>query len=170
MEELQDRLDRVQDAWNALPQEERFRLMPDASPKSVRGQAWTRSVNGPPDEEPLEESFRPGTLSGAARAVRESAYVRQCLALADWVGAGRESTQAGLLRPAVAREAYQELDLWPWERELDRRRWARTESMCTAEDPGGGPADGRVGPARLAAAPETACRWTASGTRPSRPG
>ena len=123
IEELRGRLAAVQDAWNALPQEERIRLMPDPSPKSARGAAWTALVNGTEKTDDLP--FQPGTLSGSARAVRESSYARQCFALADWVGAGREVTQAGILRPVVAREAYQALDLWPWERELDRRKWTR---------------------------------------------
>ncbi|MGM0386444.1 MAG: hypothetical protein ACQERF_10770 [Actinomycetota bacterium] len=45
-----------------------------------------------------------------------SAYCRSLAAFAQWVGDGREVTAAGLLRPAVAREAYRELDLWEWER------------------------------------------------------
>jgi hypothetical protein len=64
-------------------------------------------------------------VSVSARNVGESSFVRKCLELADWVGDGKEATQAGLLRPAVAREAYVALDLWPWERELDRLQWGR---------------------------------------------
>ena len=44
LEELQGRLGRLQDAWNALPVEERQRRMPDPSAKGLVGQAMTRSV------------------------------------------------------------------------------------------------------------------------------
>ena len=44
VEELQGRLGRVQDAWNALPVEERRRRMPDPSAKGLVGQAMTGSL------------------------------------------------------------------------------------------------------------------------------
>lgn len=133
--ELQERLDRIQDAWNALPQEERVARMPDPAPKSLRGERFTSAINDdrpyppwefdatdldgadPDDEEP---GILPGDVGESARLARDSAFVQQCLALADWVGAGRPATARGLLRPSVAREAYQYLDLWQWEREYDR--------------------------------------------------
>lgn len=130
IEELQGRLDRIQEAWNALPQEERLARMPDASPKSLRGQQLTSMINqerpypaweyDESDGDDDEQGIEPGEIAVSARLARESAYLQQCLALADWVGSGRPATSRGLLRPAVAREAYQALDLWQWERAYDR--------------------------------------------------
>ena len=68
-----------------------------------------------PDFGPLQ----PGDPAVAAEQVRGSAYVRSCLALADWVGEGREVTKTGLLRPGVAREAYDALGLAEWEQDLE---------------------------------------------------
>lgn len=66
------------------------------------------------DDEAL--AIRPGDPAASAREARESAFVQQCLRLRAWVAGGRPVTRAGMLRPAVAREAYQELDLWQWDR------------------------------------------------------
>jgi hypothetical protein len=133
LDELRRRLDAVQEAWNALPQEERFRLMPDASPKSARGQDWTRMVNNLPDDDYDEPPLRRGVVAESARDVRGSSFLRQCLALAEWLEPGRDVTQAGLLRPAVAREAYGALDLWPWEREWDRLTYGERQTPDDAE-------------------------------------
>lgn len=152
LDDLQGRLTRIQDAWNALPVEERRRRMPDPSSKGLVGQAMNRSLQAmlaeadgwppssdqpwppspdqpwtpsadepwpaweyePGDEEDTE--WRPADEEVAAQEVREAPFVRQCLALAEWVGEGREVTGTGVLRPAVAREAYAALDLWSWER------------------------------------------------------
>ena len=136
IEELQGGLDAVQRARNELPQAERIRLMPDPSPTSVLGQAWTRTVNQartgrpyPPwpegdDEDEADEDvgIRRGDPAVSGRLGREAPFVQQCLALAEWVGGGREVTSAGLLRPPVARDAYRHLGLWPWEREHRRIR------------------------------------------------
>lgn len=138
VEELKERLASIQSAWNALPQEERVARMPDPAPKSLRGERFTSSINDgrpyPPwefdddlDDDGLDDGLDdeepgidPGDVGESARLARESAFVQQCLALVDWVGAGRPATARGLLRPPVAREAYQHLDLWQWEREYDR--------------------------------------------------
>ena len=137
VEELQGRLGRVQDAWNALPVEERRRRMPDPSAKGLVGQAMTGSLQDMlaeaggasatagrepwpawqgevGDDEDVE--WVPPDDTVAAREAQQAGFVRQCLALADWVGDGREVTATGVLRPAVAREAYAALDLWSWER------------------------------------------------------
>jgi hypothetical protein len=99
--------------------------MPDPSPKSLRGDQLTSMVNELPDAESDDEpGIEPGDLAVSARLARGAGFVRACLALADWVGAGRPATARGLLRPAVAREAYRELDLWQWERRYDAATWA----------------------------------------------
>jgi hypothetical protein len=100
MEDLQDRLDRVAEAWNNLPQEERFRR----SPGKPRLDDDDGGVLLPADP----ELSAPQWLG--------SAFCRSLIAFAQWVGDGREVTATGQLRPAVAREAYRELDLWEWER------------------------------------------------------
>lgn len=129
-DELQARLDQLMSAWNSLPQDERIRRMPDPSPKSLRGAELTASFPGQPgrpypewpEQEQGEEDdddFEPGDVRLSAQAARDATFVRQCLALADWVDSRREVTTRGLLRPPVARSAYQHLDLWPWERALE---------------------------------------------------
>lgn len=120
-EELQERLDRLQAAWNALPQEDRIARLPDPSPKGWRAQAayppWPDPEEAPDDD---ETGIEPGDVRVSGELARASAFVQCCLALADWVGAGRPVTSRGLLRPAVAREAYDHLGLWTWEREYER--------------------------------------------------
>lgn len=121
-EELQAVLDQVQTAWNALPQEERIRRMPDPSPRGRRGAGGV--------------DFRPGDPGRSVEQAKASGFVRACLDLRAWVGEGRAVTQAGNLRPAVAREAYQHLDLWPWEREYEtarRRSYGMSERGGSAE-------------------------------------
>jgi hypothetical protein len=147
IEELQARLDQIHNAWNALPQSERERRMPDPSPKSARGAEMTADLHGLdprtaglpawPEVDPLDEPddvpLEGGDLARAAEDARGSGFVRDCLRLAAWVGDGREATSRGLLRPAVAREAYQELDLWPWERQYNALLYAPMSEV--ADDP-----------------------------------
>lgn len=128
VDEINARLQRITEAWNELPTEERKRLLPDPSPKSAAAQAMTEAVNAvlgqadvADDEDDEDESVRRGDPAVAAVQVRESAYLRSCFALAEWVGDGREVTATGVLRPAVARQAYLDLDLTTWEREWRRR-------------------------------------------------
>ena len=125
LDELQGRLDRLTQEWNALPVEERQRLMPDPTPKGAKGAALTRELNAgqKPAPEPAPEPATPEEIARAAEAARTSPFVRLCLQLREWLGASKQVTQAGLLRPAVAREAYQYLDLWPWERAWDDARF-----------------------------------------------
>ena len=130
VEDLQARLEEVQAAWNNLPVEERRRLMPDPSPKGAVADRWTRSINAgfempegdSPDDE--DDGIVRGDPASSARQARASGFVQACLQLADWVDDGRPVTTAGLLRPAVARDAYRALELWPWERDYDRARFA----------------------------------------------
>jgi hypothetical protein len=54
--------------------------------------------------------------------VRQAAYFRKVVDLAHWVGEqGKEITAIGVLRPALARQAYADLGLGPWQRELLQR-------------------------------------------------
>lgn len=122
-EELQGRLDRVMTAWNDLPTEERFRLMPDASPKSAPGATATARIHstglgGLDDDDPASvyPHYRRGIPAVAAQEARASGFARRVSRLVDWLGAGRPVTRIGVLKPAVARQAYVELDLATWDR------------------------------------------------------
>ena len=129
LDEMQERLQRITTAWNDLPVEERLRLMPDPSPKGEAARAWNLSAGlGPAGEhDGTEEMVRPGDLAVSARQARESPFVQACLALAEWVGPGRAVTSRGLLRPAVAREAYDELRLWEWDMARERVAYQRVD-------------------------------------------
>lgn len=118
MEELQARLDQVTEAWNALPQEERLRRSPRGSGPMTFGaeEPWS---DEPWDEDPDEDlddadedvKIFMSDPADSVQDVRRSGFVARCLALADWVGEGKEITASKVLRPAVARAAYRELDL-----------------------------------------------------------
>lgn len=136
--ELQVRVGQIMAAWNSLPDEERLRLMPDPSPKSIRGERMTGAIARPPWPQPQEDDdedvdLEPGDVRESARLARSSDFVAACLALADWVGGGRPVTSRGLLRPPVARDAYRHLDLWEWERGYERTRHT-SYGMIEAEE------------------------------------
>lgn len=63
-----------------------------------------------PDDGPdgMLSMLDPSTIAAEAR---RTPFMRQLLALVEWVGEGRQVTSTGLLRPAVAREAFDELHL-----------------------------------------------------------
>lgn len=119
-EELQDKLEQVMQAWNDLPTQERVQLMPDPSPKSSAGVRMTDLINsrgeGEEDEDDDGLDTRPGDPVISAREARACGLTQACLALADWVGERKEVTSIGVLRPVAAREAYEALDLFSWER------------------------------------------------------
>lgn len=118
-EELQDKLDLLMQAWNDLPAQERVELMPDPSPKSSAGVRMTDLINSGGEWEEDEDDgldTRPGDPVISAREARTSDLTQACLALAEWVGDRKELTSIGVLRPAAAREAYEALDLFSWER------------------------------------------------------
>lgn len=149
IDEANARMQRIMDAWNALPQEERWRRSPSAGNAGSRmGRALTdaaaswQQIGGLPagwqlpepprlDDEPDEDDhLYANDPKVSAPQVRRSPFVQKVLALADWVGTGREVTATEVLRPAVAREAYTALDLWAWE-----RTWARAGGLDTPDDP-----------------------------------
>ena len=92
--------------------------------KSLRAAELTMMANDSLQQP--EEMIPRGDVQASGRDARTSGYVSACLALADWVGDGRQVTAAGFLRPAVAREAYQHLDLWIWDRSYDKRAHPRS--------------------------------------------
>lgn len=75
-----------------------------AEPLELRAEARRALVTERPD-------LPRGDPERAARQARESAYVRSCLRLADWVGERREVGRSGRLRPQEARAAVRELGL-----------------------------------------------------------
>ena len=128
------RLAQITDAWNALPMAERQRRSPSTgSFGSQMGQAMTQAAGhvqhhgelpagwAMPEAPRLDESddapVHPGDPAVSAPLYRASAYLRQVLALCEWVGEGREVTATEVLRPAVAKKAYADLGLWAWERD-----------------------------------------------------
>ena len=110
IDELQDRLDRIGAAWNDLPEDERHR----------RTAHLDDLVGATNDLDPKDAPVPAPEASEVAPYVRDSGFTQALAALAAWVGEGREITSIGVLRPALAREAYADLDLWPWEREWRR--------------------------------------------------
>jgi hypothetical protein len=134
VETLQARLEEINAQWNALPMDERHRLMPRPGrgpdpDLSERDQAMELfGVDDPLIAQVLTYQGRlpTGDLPGSdvvGPLVRQSAYVRKVIDLAHWVGEGKELTAIGVLRPAVARQAYADLGLGPWQRELVERRY-----------------------------------------------
>jgi hypothetical protein len=129
MEDLQATLDEVVQAWNALPDDERRARMPlggDRGPASA-ALGGAGALNGAgafgglqadaEDDLDLSGFLERGDPVRAAEQARQSAYVRECLRLADWVGTRREVTATGVLRLAAARQAYADLELWRWQHE-----------------------------------------------------
>jgi hypothetical protein len=124
IELVQARLDLIMDSWNNLPEAERLRLMPDSTSKSLQAAELTMMAKDTLQRSPQEMIPR-GDVQAAGQDARTSGFVSACVALADWVGDGKQVTAAGLLRPAVAREAYQHLNLWTWDRAYDTRAHPR---------------------------------------------
>lgn len=146
LETLQERLDEIQDRWNALPTDERRRLMPHPDDGALHGDPLL-------DDDPAEDSLsgRDATLlrhdtddvvlalvadvAGlpepatppdrglVAEQFAAAPAVRQVLALSDWVGEGKELTATGVLRPAPAREVHELLGLDSWTRAQLRREY-----------------------------------------------
>ena len=132
VETLKERLEEINALWNALPMEERQRLMPrpgrDPDP-DLPGRE--QAMDGFGIDDPLiaqiltyQGRLPTGDLPGSdvvGPIVRQAAYFQKVVDLARWVGDGKELTSIGVLRPAPARQAYADLGLGPWQRELLQR-------------------------------------------------
>jgi hypothetical protein len=126
LETLQDRLNRIQDAWNALPIHERQRLMPhpgDRDDQSGRDRALAAYDI---DEEvtALLLGFRYELPSGklpptteTAPIVERAGLLDRVAAMSEWIAPRIEVTATDVLRPADAHRAYEELGLRDWQRE-----------------------------------------------------
>jgi hypothetical protein len=128
-DELQDRLARIQDAWNALPMAERHARMPlTAAAPSLPSQRLTEAWA---DESGYDDTPLPASdpdLSAAQATA--SPFVQDCLRLLEWVGdSGRHVTRTGVLRLADARAAYVDLGAADWE-----RGWQRIERSVLHDD------------------------------------
>ncbi len=55
--------------------------------------------------------------------ITDSGYGQRLLALAEWVGEGKEITATSVLRPALARAAYEQLGLGDWQLGQLRRKY-----------------------------------------------
>lgn len=146
LDEVQERMDQITEAWNDLPMEERLRRSPGKSAHqgSIPGQRATGLAQGllegatgvfdgpaggppfwPEAPDPDEEALMPRKdRAVVARQLQQSPFLQQVLRLANWVGQGRAVTATGVLRLAEARTAYAELDLHAWE-VRHREHWAR---------------------------------------------
>ncbi len=135
MDDANDRLAQIMDAWNSLPMAERLRRSPSTGSFGSRmGEAMTEaaglvlqhgelpadwSMPEPPrlDDETDDERMHVTDPAVSAPRYRSSSYLRQVLALCEWVGDGREVTATDVLRPTVGKRAYADLGLWTWERD-----------------------------------------------------
>lgn len=132
MEELNERMQQIVEAWNALPDDQRMAMSPSSAHQgSVRGMAATDLMASLLEgDDDLEDVFGLGDEEGnipfadlveVAADVRAAPFVQLCRRLVEWVGdRGREITSKEVLRLAPAREAYDVLGLGEWEREADR--------------------------------------------------
>ncbi len=134
-DEVDQKLGKIVDAWNALPVEERLRRSPSPdNAGSQMGRALTEAAGQLQRHGELEPGWRlpesprlddpsdddmmfPSDPAVSAPQLRAAEFIRQVLALVDWVGDGRAVTRTDVLRPAVAKQAYVDLGLWAWERD-----------------------------------------------------
>jgi hypothetical protein len=133
-EELQGRLNEIAAAWNDLPIHQRQRLGPGEGDLSGRSAAMAAYQT---DDEiyALIRSFRyempQGELappSQVAPLIREAGLLDQLEALVRWIEPRAEITGTGVLRPAVARQAFADLRLQAWTHEWLRIDYADLES------------------------------------------
>ena len=135
MDDANARLAQIVDAWNALPMAERQRRSPSTNSFGSRmGEAMTEAAghvlqygelpNGwtMPEQPRLDDASDDAMLHVTNPAIsaplyKASSYLRQVLALCEWVGDGRQVTDTEVLRLAVAKMAYADLGLWAWERD-----------------------------------------------------
>jgi hypothetical protein len=130
---LQQRIDQITQSWNDLPIHERQRLMPHPGDERLPGRDRAMRAYGIDDPiEALLLSFATELPSGklpepetVAPLVQSSPYMRQVIALCDWMGERVEVTATGVLRPATAHEAYDALGLVEWTEQQLRRQYAR---------------------------------------------
>jgi hypothetical protein len=132
-DELQGRLDQISRAWNDLPIHERQRL--DTPKDDLSGRTRAMAAYQTDDEvEALIRAFRyempQGDLpspSEVAPIIRKAGLFNQLEALTHWVEPRAEVTATAVLRPAAARQAFDDLGLVAWTREQLRREYTDVE-------------------------------------------
>jgi hypothetical protein len=140
VDELQGRLDQITAAWNDLPIHERQRLDPPKDNLSGRTRAMT-AYQTEVEAEALIRSFTYEMPQGdlpsteeVAPIVRRAALIGQLEALTRWIEPRAEVTTTGVLRPAAARQAFEDLGLVSWMRESLRIDYAEMRSEVSAEE------------------------------------
>ncbi|KRF42520.1 hypothetical protein ASH01_17000 [Terrabacter sp. Soil811] len=135
VEELDETMQQVVAAWNALPEHDRKARMPLAGDRgAVHGTGAGFDV-----DQSLDGDFEPagvlerGDPARAAAQARRAPFVQACLQLADWVGVRRKVTATGVLRLAEARDAYAELELWRWQEEVDGITHRRPDAAASRD-------------------------------------
>jgi hypothetical protein len=126
LETLQDRLNEITNAWNALPIHERQRLMPhpgDRDDESGRDRALA-AYDIDDEVTALLMGFRYELPSGklpptteTAPIVQRAGLLDQVAAVSEWIAPRADVTATKVLRPADAHRAYEELGLRDWQRE-----------------------------------------------------
>jgi hypothetical protein len=139
-DELQARLDQISAAWNELPIHERQRLDPPKDNLSGRTRAMT-AYQTEIETEALIRSFTYEMPQGdlpsteeVAPIIREVALISQLEALTRWIEPRAEVTTTGVLRPAAARQAFEDLGLVSWMRESLRIEYAEMRSGALPEE------------------------------------
>jgi hypothetical protein len=140
VDELQDRLDQISAAWNELPIHERQRLDPPEGDLSGRDRAMA-AYRTDDEIEALITSFRyempQGDLpspSEVAPIIRKAGLFSQLEALAHWIEPRAEVTSTGVLRPAAARRAFDDLGLAAWRRGWLEREYAEIGSQLPPKE------------------------------------
>ena len=136
LETLQARLDEVTELWNALPMEQRLALSPrpddttDVDPDLSGEEAAMARYDVDDPIVALLMTFSDRLPTGrlpdeavVAPYVSGSTYGQRLLQLAEWVGEGKEITGTSVLRPALARQAYEALGLGDWQLAQLRREY-----------------------------------------------
>ena len=139
-DELQGRLDQISAAWNELPIHERQRWDPPKDNLSGRTRAMT-AYQTEIEMEALIRSFSYEMPQGdlpspeeVAPIIREAALIGQLEALTRWIEPRAEVTTTGVLRPAAARQAFEDLGLVSWTRESLRIDYAEMGSGISPEE------------------------------------
>lgn len=139
---LEEQMAQITAAWNDLPIHERRRLNPSGDP-SESGRASALAAYGTEDE--LEALIRCFTYElpdrelqpapAVATAIRGTELLARLRALTEWIEPRAEVTSTLVLRPAAAHQAFADLGLVEWQRELIRAEYAGSALMerLTAE-------------------------------------
>ncbi len=131
VDQLQDRLDQISAAWNDLPISERQRLDPppgDLSGRERAMAAYQTDIEVVALIRAFAYEFPQGELPSSGQVaplIREAGLLGQLEALTRWIAPRAEVTATGVLRPAAARRAYEDLGLDDW-----WRGWLRLGSSA----------------------------------------